>query len=141
MVMILEVLEREACGACVGGNLFRAKLSKFSCRVTISPPQFRGRPPRKHYKTRGFRHSTPPNLGGEMAPPKFRGYGLTGCDVCLLFPRRLFDQRKRSHHVMDAPCRSRCILLRVSAKTFDAPPLCAAPVGRTSGVHSLSLDS
>ena len=31
--------------------------------------------PRKHCKTRGFGHST---LGGEMAPPKFRGYGLTG---------------------------------------------------------------
>ena len=54
------------------------------------PPKFRGwqchplnlggPPRRKHCKTRVFRTLVrePLNLGGGMAPPKFRGYGLRG---------------------------------------------------------------
>ena len=34
--------------------------------------------PQKTLQNKGFRTLHPVNLGGEMAPPKFGGYGLTG---------------------------------------------------------------
>ena len=44
-------------------------------RGADSPPKFRGRPSKKHFKTRGFWTLRPLNLGAESAPLKFRGLG------------------------------------------------------------------
>ena len=45
--------------------------------MTISAPKFRGRPPENTVK-QGVSDTPPPKFRGEIAPPKFRGYGLTG---------------------------------------------------------------
>ena len=94
----------------------------FPCQPT--PPKFwgwhfhplnLGGGPQKRLQNKGFRALHPQNLGGDMAPPKFRGYGLAGFAESPILYRCLFTEtpQSKSYH-----CRALQSCYISSSKTF-----------------------